>query len=256
MTSNHQSQRYIFVCGCPRSGTTALMHLLNSHQSIVVGVERYKFYANRKNIGKIDKSLFTPEVFFDFKDEQTNLNPNHSAWTNRWSSVYQSLEEKFSKAILVGDKYPIYYRFYPEIQENFQDVKWVFMIRNIYDIALSYNSRAANPEDTNWPEKRNYVSAVSDWNESLAKTWHYLKAKKNNLFICQYDRIFSGEDRYLEKLLNFLDVDECSEIKKYYRSITKDWKTRSSRNIKAEDYQAKYISENANFVLAEKLIKM
>ena len=38
-------EQYLFVTGCPRSGTTALVELLASHYAIVIGMERYKYVA-------------------------------------------------------------------------------------------------------------------------------------------------------------------------------------------------------------------
>ncbi len=35
-------ERYVFIAGCPRSGTSALTFLLNEHPTVAIGFERYK----------------------------------------------------------------------------------------------------------------------------------------------------------------------------------------------------------------------
>ncbi|NEP86465.1 MAG: sulfotransferase [Okeania sp. SIO2C2] len=81
-SSIHNYWKYLFVCGCARSGTTAITKLLNAHPLIAIGVERYKHYAKQDLIHKLSPALFKLSVFFDIREEQTNINPQHQAWEN------------------------------------------------------------------------------------------------------------------------------------------------------------------------------
>ena len=54
----------IFVIGVGRSGTTAMAELLNMHDDICIGIERYKFKFVR--LGEFEGNEFEPERFFRF----------------------------------------------------------------------------------------------------------------------------------------------------------------------------------------------
>lgn len=243
-------QEYLFICGCPRSGTTALVRLLNAHKSIGIGMERYKYYASQQNVHKINSNAFKAENFFNLQDEQTNL---------KWTQYYDDLRIKYQQGIdIVGDKYPHYYRFYDQINSNLNNVKWIFIVRNVVDVAKSYNVRSANPED-GWPSEANYKRAVVHWNESLAKTWKYQKSNYNpNLFICEYERLFGYETDYLKSLLNFLNVNFDSNIKAYFERMEQEWNTkqqyRSKPKANLNKLEIQYIEANAKQNLKNNLV--
>jgi hypothetical protein len=240
--------KYLFVCGCPRSGTTALVKLLNSHPSIAIGMERYKYWSNPQEIHKIQKQSFQPEHFFDIKDEQTNIN---------WDYFYDKLKEKFSQENLItGDKNPHYYRHYQELENQFDNVKWIFLIRDINDVALSYNKRAADPNDA-WPEDANYTTAVAHWNNSLIKTWHYFSDRDTkNLFVCEYEKFFTYNESYFQSLVNFLEVESSPEMHNYYKVSTQNWeKNLANKKENLDEVQLNYIKTNCRFKLKNALIK-
>ena len=241
------SQKYLFVCGCPRSGTTALVRLLNSHKLLAIGMERYKYYASKNKINKINKSSFEEKFFFDFQDNQTNIT---------WGYFYRPLKDKYQQGVVyLGDKYPHYYNFYNEIDQEFPNPKWIFMLRDIHDVAMSYNARAANPEDK-WPAEADYTKAVVHWNDALAKTWKYLKANKDpKLFVCQYEKIFSYDENYLKSLTNFLEIDLSEDIQNFYSNMTKGWQERMKRKKTMGQEQLDYIQEKAKITLKENLLK-
>lgn len=245
------NQKYLFICGCPRSGTTALVRLLNSHKSFVLGMERYKYYANHKDINRINHRSFESDTFFKLQDSQTNIN---------WKYFYDDLVDKHQSGVkYLGDKYPHYYRFYQQINRNLNDVKWIFIVRDVNSIARSYNARAANPKDK-WSIKANYIKAVEHWNESLVETWKY---QKNNpdpkLIVCEYERLFSYELDYLTGLLNFLEVKLEPSIETFFNRMKQEWMDKKLQNgnssVSLNEEELNYINEQANFTLKDNLLK-
>jgi hypothetical protein len=245
------AQQYLFICGCPRSGTTALVRLLNSHHSLAIGMERYKYYASSKNISRINPAAFKSNTFFDLQDNQTNIN---------WKYFYDELIAKYESGVkYLGDKYPHYYRFYPQINQNLGDVKWIFIIRDVFSIANSYNARAADPKDK-WSKEANFQRAVEHWNESLVSTWKYQKNNPNpNLFVCEYERLFNYDFNYLNSLLDFLEVEPDSQTETFFTAMKQDWLDKKvakpSSSSKLNDLELQYIQEHANFALKDSLLK-
>lgn len=53
----------LFICGCPRSGTTAMWEMLAQHPQILLGMERY---FRRFTPAKFKSTLFGIRRFFTF----------------------------------------------------------------------------------------------------------------------------------------------------------------------------------------------
>ena len=241
--------KYAFICGCPRSGTTAITFLLSSHPMISLGLERYKYYANNRKINKINEELFSYELFFEFKEEQTNILPQNS---KQYSDYYNGLKEKYRYSLIYGDKYPDYFQFYNNLKDSFFDAKFIYLLRDIYEVASSWNVRANEP-NSSWPKHADYREAVKRWNESLKETNDFLKISPKNLFVCDYDSIFGNSRNYLEKLLKFIDIPLHFEIVKHYKLATKEYPKVKKKSKKITPDQSLFIKENANFILYEKI---
>ncbi|MGB3468172.1 MAG: sulfotransferase [Cyclobacteriaceae bacterium] len=253
MTNN-----FLFVCGCGRSGTTAMLELLNSHHRIALGTERYKFYAQPDTVSRMSKNLFEYDNFFNINSQQTNLNSTHPAWEQKLKSDYEMLKHKFEiENVIKGDKYPRYFRVLKEISEKFDNPKWIFMLRDVYDVALSWNVRANNIEDKGWSRKRDYSAAVVEWNEALTKTYEFNQQKSRKLFVCKYEKIFSNNKDYLNQLCKFLGIELDLDLKNHYHLATQNWQERlikqQEKKYNMEESQKAYIEQNANFDVEEKL---
>lgn len=193
------------------------------------------------------------------KNRETNLNQNHVAWEKYWKMFYDSLKQKFSREddLIVGDKNPYYYHFYGQLTENFQEVQFIFIIRNVKDVALSYDARANNLKDTTWPKNKNYQKAVSEWNDSLLKTWNYLENSNNHekLWVCQYEKLFSFDPAYLKEMMNFLKVDVHQTMYNHYEQATQNWGDRVRRQKTLTSVESEYIEKFARFDLQNRIIE-
>jgi len=93
----------------------------------------------------------------------------------------------------------------------------LFIYRNIFDVAASYNSRANNVNDLNWARNQDYTVAVSDWNESLKCCLDALNSGHKILPIC-YENFFDSVDE-LRHIYDFLGLnlleDHLQKFQKY-----------------------------------------
>jgi hypothetical protein len=201
---------FIFLCGCPRSGTTIMSHVLNSHERVVLGIERYKFLARASRIHEITREKFELERFFDFRDGETNLAPQFS---ERWKTHYEALEKKAQQpGLLWGDKFPGYFHFYQHLASEFGNVRFIFMLREFDDVASSFQVRHDDPVDS-WVNAAD--AAVTIWNTSLEKTQGYLAREGHQpLLVCDYEAYFRGDPGQDERLLDFLGLDDCESFRK------------------------------------------
>jgi len=225
-------------------------HVLNSHERLIMGLERWKKYANRRRIGHIQPSLFTPRRFFDFRPEDTNILPDEK---QRWREFYDELRERSGTSrVLWGDKFPSYYRFYHQLAEQLPGVRFVFMVREFDPVASSFQVRADNPNDR-W--SKSAEDAVERWNESLRMTADYLEtAGHAPLFILPYEPFFEGVPGYAHRLLRFLGLEKSRAFVKRYRRARKRHSVlcRERRLVVSEEKLAD-LRERADLELAARL---
>ena len=196
----------LFLCGCPRSGTTALLDFVNSDMRVALGKERYyKRCVDRFNLMP---AHFEEERFFSLEKDDT-------FWSDLES--VRSLKERFRRAVYRGDKVPRLYERLPDVFAAFPKSKVIFIIRNIVDVAASYNVRARNSKDSQWDSTQDYIAAVRDWNLSLKKYVEAREAGKKILLI-EYERFFATSDALLE-LYEFLELDVTERIAECHKDL-------------------------------------
>jgi hypothetical protein len=201
---------YLFIMGTPRSGTTAMANLLNKHSRIIVGRERFVKHKQPT------RAHFEPDHFFNPTDDDAN---------NMHPALYQQLREKYKGGIdWIGDKVPFYTRQLAFLTGEFPGAKMVFLLRNLNDVASSYQRRFDNPDD-HW--RLNYRTAVRGWNENLGHALRYLSSDRDcEMLVVSYERFFSGDISQLRAVLGFLDLTEEPSLTKAFQARTAGWGSR------------------------------
>lgn len=238
----------LFVCGCPRSGTTALWRLLTRHPQIGMGVERY--------INKVDGSfieltadLFKKERFFSLRAGDTHFPDLTSGGAGRY---YTDLAPRFEECEWLGDKMPVLYKNYQGLFYRFPNAHVIFILRDIYDVANSFMARLKDKED-NWGH--DYKDAVKKWNKSLEKTYQF-KKKGAKIFCIDYDELYYSNYE-IDKIFQPLGLECFKQLETFY----KNEKIFAQRLVnKRIDYlgdeEKKYIEKHSNIELFEYLKSM
>ena len=109
---------FVFVVGCPRSGTTLLQRMLNSH--LVARVQTYKrFY----RLGLTDEAV-------------TRAAHGVTTYRDFVCNLYDAFAARHNK-LLGGEKTPDYVRHLPFLHALFPWARFVHIIRDGRDVALS-----------------------------------------------------------------------------------------------------------------------
>jgi Sulfotransferase family len=156
--TNNQSNPFVFIVGCPRSGTTLLQRLLDAHPEIAISSETFWIpYYFRRRIGLTPEGLVTPEMvsrlfeyykFYRMKIARqdlerlcaTNCPSDYATLVTEIFDLYGDYRGK----ALVGDKTPDYVRELALLHELWPNAKFIHLIRDGRDVALSA---------TNWKRK-------------------------------------------------------------------------------------------------------
>lgn len=234
-------KQFVFISGCDRSGTTALVRLLNSHNEICIGMERYKGLIRKEKIHTLTQERFQYENFFNIKDEETNI---------QWDYFYDPLKEKYNNCSIVGDKVPRYFQNFNHLKENFPQAKHIFLIRDPYEVASSWKVRAQDKSDVNWVSSNDVKRAVNIWNKSLESVYKEIKNNSVDVVIVSYNKLFSGNELELKKITNHLNLDLTQELSKKFEETTSSWDKHSNKKLVITDSERKYIENNANFNLS------
>ena len=197
-----QSKTGLIVTGVARSGTTALAELLNSHEMVCIGIERFKFQYLLAN--NYDRGLFTQDRYFDFRDDDTNLRP---AVRPHWQHVYDQIENKWADAQIIGDKVPDLIPVLTDFLQANPDFKSIVLLRNLKDTALSWQKRA-NKSSDRWPAGKGFGEACKSWSEQM-KILHDIyrrKAHRSRILLLDYDEMYANPQHTERAVLTYLDL--------------------------------------------------
>lgn len=171
---------YLFAGGCARSGTTALAKVLNCHDKVRIGIERFNLQWMHETLSP---AVFETDRFFDVRAE------DHRRWENVGKQL-PALREGYEDAAFVGDKYPSVYKHYEMLAERFAPLRIVYIVRNPVSVALSFQRRFENPHDS-FPHdgKR----ALNIWHGSIRTTVGALE-RGLPITVVSYERLFKSSD--------------------------------------------------------------
>lgn len=235
-------KKYLFIGGCGRSGTSVLTQIIGSHQQIVLGIERYNKLMRKKFFSLTD-AHFSKERFLTMHEGDTFYDDFNKL------KAHKNAAEKFDNAVYVGVKYPPFDKIYHLMQTNFGSFKYLYIYRNIFDVAESWNRRAE--KGGNWASDKNYLKAVQRWNESLTHTLNELK-NGTDIICVNYDEILFT-NKSIQPIFDRLGIPMDENV---IRELTE------ARNIAPKKKPAKgalseteteYIRKNAKFELYDEI---
>lgn len=234
LMSEHLSQNkhYLFAIGNARSGTTALGQLLNNSSEICLGIERY---LPKDNVSALS---FNQKCFFDAESENYLVRPQ----------FYEKIKDKFEQAKYIGDKRPNFTQSWRNTWLNLPQAKIIYIFRNIYDVACSYNNRASNAAlgiDTSWSPTRDFSKAVRDWNKGLQEINNL--AQFYRVYLVKYEDFFVDLTK-IEHLFNYLEVSTKEpNLQAGIHRVNKTALSLQTKDRILSDSQTDYINHNANF---------
>ena len=199
---------YLFVCGCPRSGTTAMWRLLAAARQVVIGVERYALRMDR-----IDPSMFTRERFLRVEEGDTFYNDLEG-----FSPYYKHVPVRFKNARWIGDKSPRLYDWFDNLKAQFPGATVLIMYRNIFDVASSYKRRAQDETYTFWGREQGVQAALTDWTRSLQAYLKHREDGRLDLVPVCYERLLSRHEG-LETLFEHLGLPVDDAVRAQYERM-------------------------------------
>ena len=215
----YQSPSSFIIGGHPRSGTTLLAELCNSHPDIGVTFE----YRSFRNIGK-RYSEYRRHLRRDFVQRPILREPGkyrrivksfllHYRFTRsvrkyadhqvNLQAVVRAYGDVFQRSV-VGDKWPAYI-FNLQALTSLADLKRIIIYRDCRDVALS----AVKMATTAWPDDRlggqldTVQKATMRWVEAMRQLEEY----EDNVHTIRYETLVQQPQQTLTRLGEYLQVD-------------------------------------------------
>lgn len=211
----------LFVAGVARSGTTALAELFADHPHVVMGMERFKLLWGSR-IGELTPELFEHDRFFDFTDGLTNIRPDVHP---HWARHYEGQESKWGAARYVGDKMTTA-RMEP-IWEQLPDARFVCVVRNLADVAASWQARFDDEHDAGWSDRADAERAIRAWNVSNTRIRRARRQRPDRAIVVEYSALFGdAEATSLRRTLDWLGLDFAPEVEAAFARAHKLYETR------------------------------
>lgn len=166
---------YVFLVGCPRSGTTLLQRMVDAHPMLAALNETLwisQFYKKRRGLtaeGLVTREL-TPHLLAHRRFERMGVSPEdlyrmleaepgmpYSHFVGRLFDLYAKRQGK----PLVADKSPGYVRSIPTLHELWPQARFVHLIRDGRDVCLSF---------LNWKKADRIAGKYATWSEDRLAT--------------------------------------------------------------------------------------
>ena len=198
----------IFIIGCPRSGTTLMRVILDSHPNICCGPETH-LIKNMKNFReKIDEKW---EMLKPYGIEEQVLDQKIREILTLFTNNYIIVKNKKRWAEKTPDN--IFYAVY--IDKFFPDCQFINVIRDGRDVISSFKQR--------WGSKT-VLSGIRNWNRSIGLTYEYrTKFKKDRYIETRYEDLVNCPEHETKKIMEFLGEEWTPELLEHHKSNHDFW---------------------------------
>jgi hypothetical protein len=242
---NQRQNPYLFVVGCPRSGTTLLERMLDHHPQLAVANDSHFVPRAIEDVPVGVDPILTPELvdwvrtyrrFYRLElsdaavDEAAAASGTYAEFVSALYSEYGRLRGK----LLAGEKTPGYVREIPRLHALFPWVRTVHIIRDGRDVALSALEWAREDKGPGkfelWSEEPIAVCAL--WWRWQVSTGQRDGAAVGPAQYCEvkYEDLVAQPEQTLRHVAAFLALPFALEMLTYYEGKVRPKSGRSAKN--------------------------
>lgn len=229
--------KHFYILANPRSGSSLLRLILNSHSQITVPPEcgfllwlrpKYKLWSV-DNLNTKDIKCFVQDVQQSKKFEtwhvssQTIINiilekqpENYLSLAQCVYKSYASIQEK--EALFVGDKNNYYINHLQELEDITPNSFVIHLVRDGRDMVHSY--RTINKISSNYKYKPNLPFSINEiaeqWQKNNLNIANFYKENINYILV-KYEDLLENAEQVLTTLLNKFDLNFEDKMLEFYK---------------------------------------
>ena len=214
INENHISDKIIFICGMPRSGTTLIEQIIASHKNVYgAGELNYLSKVLRKNF--FTKNILQKEAVLNKKNNKENIASEYLNFLNS-----HSINEN-----MITDKAPLNFRWIGFIKIFFPNSKIIHCSRDSKDNCLSLYKNHFDSDSLNWCYDEKDLSKYYNLYNNLMKFW---KEKiPDFIYDARYEDVVQNQEIESKKILKFCNLDWDPNCLNFYKNKKTPIKTAS-----------------------------
>ena len=225
LTNTSNFPFFIFSCG--RSGSSLLSRILNSHNKIAVPYESHlfntfypwlKYYGDledKRNLIRIVNDILSTDVLNDFSPRLNSKEVIDSIEKSDFGGIVESVLSCWAKSQNKqrwGEKTPKHLYFWRQILKYFPNAKFIHMVRDGRDVALSWIRARFGP--------KTIFAAAEAWIKYLDKIAEIKVFDDSILYEVRYEDLLEDPEEILRKLCEFLEEDYSPKMLEFYKDKT------------------------------------
>ena len=236
---NYSKEKFIFICGMPRSGTTLIEQIISSHREVLATGENNYL------------SIFIKEnYFYNFTlSEKKILNDIHVKENVFQDFVLKSLYNHNFNSKVFTDKSVQNFFWIGFIKYFFPNSKIIVTDRNSKDICLSIFKINFESSFMNFAYNQKDIAEFYNLYYDLMKFWK--KLFPNEIYTINYENLIKNSEVEIKKLINFCDLkwdEKCLRHDKNKSviktaSISQARKPIYNSSINLSDNYSKYLND-------------
>ena len=241
---NQQQNPYLFVVGCPRSGTTLLQRMLDNHPQLAVANDTHFITRCLKKMKWVIDPPLTAELIEQVKcyrrfprlgltDHAVSRAAEKAKTYAEFVSFLYTEYGNMHRKSLAGEKTPDYVRHLPMLHSLFPQAKSIHIIRDGRDVALS---------TLEWAKAGKGPGRIELWNKepvAVCALWWRMNVDfgmRDGMDLgtavyreVKYEDLAAWPEKIIQGLADFLKLPFSTEMVKFYVG-----KTRSNSKLSAK----------------------
>ena len=237
--------KYIFICGMPRSGTTLVEQVVASH-SLVSGAGEIHYLSEI-----INNSILDDQKFNKLKILDEMVKPNNFIYEQ-----YNNLIKLHNfKSEIITDKAPQNFLWIGFIKIFFPGSKIIHCSRNPKDTCLSIFKNYFSSKTMYWAYDQKSIAEYYVLYSNLMDFW---KSKfKDDIYEASYEKIVNSPEKEVKKMISFCGLEWEAECLNFYKnkktpvqtvSISQASKPIYNTSINSNEFYVRYLSEMFNIL--------
>lgn len=209
MTNPQTVPNFIFVGGAPRSGTTLLQNMLDSHPDIIGGPE----FLHLPDIIQFRQSM-RPSLEKGWLDEYCTRS-EADAYIKQLVNNFLLPLAKNNTVSFLSEKTPGNIRIFSELAELFPDAVFLQIVRDpraVVSSMLKVGRRAREKGVQTQPFTRNIIDAASYLKVCYSKGVEFQSRNHERLLTIKYEDLVTHPGRLTRQVCNFLNLPWDAEM--------------------------------------------
>jgi len=207
---------HFFIIGSGRNGSTLLATILNAHKQIVIPPEQFVlpyaiirryvlfFWPNRRWVENVKSLISDTEKTIKWDIDIEDINFKGKDIPFLFNNIFNTYKDKFKPECKIwGDKSPLNTNFIKYIYPEFPDAKYIFLMRDPRDVALSYRKYLGFDS---------FRYGIWKWHDSV-KSYYYL-LERTNVLLVKYENLVESPTNELSRITDFLNLNKDDSISK------------------------------------------